>query len=70
MKQTACPTRKPRKPLQTASSVWLTVTDVAALLQVCRQTVYSYLRAGLPSKKIRGIRRIHRDELERWLAQF
>jgi excisionase family DNA binding protein len=59
-----------RKPLQASSSVWLRVTDVAALLQVCRQTVYSYLRAGLPSKKIRGIRRIRRDELEQWLNQF
>nr|BBH95173.1 hypothetical protein KTA_33720 [Thermogemmatispora argillosa] len=59
-----------KKNLQATSPMWLSVADVAVLLQVCRQTVYSYLRAGLPSKKIRGIRRIRRDELEQWLNQF
>ncbi len=46
----------------------LSIADVAVQLGVCRQTVYTYIyREGLPSIKVRGIRRIHPDSLEDWL---
>ena len=48
--------------------VLLSIADVAVQLGVCRQTVYTYIyREGLPSIKVRGIRRIHPDSLEDWM---
>jgi excisionase family DNA binding protein len=48
--------------------VLLSIADVAVQLGVCRQTVYTYIyREGLPSIKVRGIRRIHPDSLEDWI---
>jgi excisionase family DNA binding protein len=48
--------------------VLLSIADVAIQLGVCRQTVYTYIyREGLPSIKVRGIRRIHPDSLEDWI---
>ena len=46
----------------------LSISDVATQLGVCRQTVYTYIyREGLPSIKVRGIRRVHPDSLEDWV---
>ncbi len=44
--------------------------DVAIQLGVCRQTVYTYIyHEGLPSIKVRGIRRVHPDSLHSWLRE-
>ncbi len=46
----------------------LSIADVAVQLGVCRQTIYAYIyHEGLPSIKVRGIRRIHPDSLEDWI---
>ena len=48
----------------------LSVSDVADRLGVCRQTVYTYIyHEGLPSIKVRGIRRVHPDSLHSWLME-
>lgn len=48
----------------------LSMADVATRLGVCRQTVYTYVYCeGLPSIKVRGIRRVHPDSLENWLKE-
>ncbi len=48
----------------------LSIADVAVQLGVCRQTIYTYIyHEGLPSIKVRGIRRIHPDSLVDWLKQ-
>lgn len=48
----------------------LSVQDVAGVLGVCRQTVYSYIyREGLPSISVRGIRRIRPESLDSWLEE-
>jgi excisionase family DNA binding protein len=48
----------------------LSIADVANQLGVCRQTVYTYIyREGLPSIKVRGIRRVHPDSLHTWLME-
>jgi predicted transcriptional regulator len=42
----------------------LSIADVALHLGVCRQTVYNYIYfEGMPSIKIRGMRRVHFDSL-------
>ena len=46
----------------------LSVANVAFLLGVCRQTVYTYISTqGLPSMVLGGVRRIHPDSLHQWL---
>jgi excisionase family DNA binding protein len=46
----------------------LSVQDVAVLMGVCRQTVYTLIyREGLPSIQVRGMRRIHPESLDGWL---
>ena len=48
----------------------LSVGDVAAVLGVCRQTVYTYIyREGLPSISVGGIRRIRPESLDAWLKE-
>jgi excisionase family DNA binding protein len=48
----------------------LSIVDVAVQLGVCRQTVYTYIyHEGLPSIKVRGIRRVHPDSLHAWLKE-
>ena len=48
----------------------LSIADVAIHLGVCRQTVYTYIyHEGLPSIKVRGIRRVHPDSLRSWLKE-
>ena len=48
----------------------LSMADVAVRLGVCRQTVYVYVyHEGLPSIKVRGIRRVHPDSLDSWLKE-
>ena len=60
-----------RKKVVTAQPVLLSVADVAVLLGVCRQTVYNLIYDGsLPSVKLRGMRRISCDALDKWLRQL
>ena len=48
----------------------LSVAEVATIIGVSRQTVYTYIyREGLPSIKVRGIRRVHPDSLHSWLRE-
>ena len=48
----------------------LSVADVAAHLGVCRQTVYSYIyHEGMPSIKVRGMRRVRLSSLLDWLKE-
>ena len=48
----------------------LSVADVAAHLGVCRQTVYNYIyHEGMPSIKIRGMRRVNLNSLNVWLKE-
>jgi excisionase family DNA binding protein len=48
----------------------LSIAEVALQLGVCRQTIYTYIYyEGLPSIKVRGIRRIHPDSLVDWLKK-
>ncbi len=53
-----------------AQKLLLSVADVAHHLGVCRQTVYNYIYfEGMPSIKIRGMRRVHLDSLHAWLKE-
>jgi excisionase family DNA binding protein len=48
----------------------LSVADVAAQLGVCRQTVYNYIyHEGMPSIKVRGMRRVYLSSLHAWLKE-
>ncbi|GCF09326.1 helix-turn-helix domain-containing protein [Dictyobacter arantiisoli] len=48
----------------------LSVADVAEHLGVCRQTVYNYIYfEGMPSIKVRGMRRVYLDFLHTWLKE-
>ena len=48
----------------------LSVADVAVHLGICRQTVYNYIyHEGMPSIKIRGMRRVYLDSLHTWLKE-
>ena len=59
-----------RKKVSTVTPVLLTVADVAIQLGVCRQTVYTFIyREHLPSIKVRGMRRVHPDSLQKWLEE-
>jgi excisionase family DNA binding protein len=58
------------KKAVTVQKTLLSVAEVAAMLGVCRTTVYTYIYSeGLPSMLLRGVRRIHPDSLEKWLAE-
>jgi excisionase family DNA binding protein len=60
-----------KKQVSTVQPLLLSVADVANQLGVCRQTVYTLMyRDGLPSMKVRGMRRIRPDSLHEWLKQF
>ncbi len=53
-----------------AQKLLLSVADVAYHLGVCRQTVYNYIYfEGMPSIKMRGVRRVHLDSLNKWLKE-
>jgi len=59
-----------KKRVSDARPSLLSVQDVAGVLGVCRQTVYSYIyREGLPSISVRGIRRIRPESLDSWLEE-
>ena len=59
-----------RKRASAVQPLLLSIADVAIQLGVCRQTVYTYIyREGLPSIKVRGIRRVHPDSLYSWLRE-
>jgi excisionase family DNA binding protein len=59
-----------RKKVSLVQPLLLSIADVAVQLGVCRQTVYTYIyREGLPSIKVRGIRRVHPDSLYSWLRE-
>lgn len=55
-------TMSDRKSATVVQPLLLSIADVAVQLGVYRQTVYTYIdHAGLPSIKLRGIRRVHPD---------
>ena len=59
-----------RKKASAVQPLLLSIADVAIQLRVCRQTVYTYIyREGLPSIKVRGIRRVHPNSLVDWLKK-
>ena len=59
-----------RKRASIAQPLLLSIADVAIQLGVCRQTVYTYIyHEGLPSIKVRGIRRVHPNSLVDWLKK-
>ncbi len=59
-----------RKKISTVQPLLLSVAEVAVMLGVCRQTVYSYIyREQLPTIKVRGMQRVHPDSLRRWLEE-
>lgn len=59
-----------RKRVSLVQPMLLSIADVAVQLGVCRQTDYVYIyHEGLPSIKVRGMRRVHPDSLRRWLAE-
>ena len=59
-----------RKRASIVQPLLLSIADVAVQLGVCRQTVYTYIyHEGLPSIKVRGIRRVHPDSLVDWLKK-
>lgn len=61
---------KQQQQREAVSPSLLSVSDVAVRLGICRQTVYTYIyHEGLPSIKVRGIRRIHPDSLHSWLME-
>jgi excisionase family DNA binding protein len=48
----------------------LSVADVATILGVSRQTVYTYIYTeSLPSITVGRIRRIHPDSLNKWILE-
>jgi excisionase family DNA binding protein len=53
-----------------AQKFLLSVSEVANHLGVCRQTVYNYIYyEGMPSIKVRGVRRVYLDSLHAWLKE-
>ena len=59
-----------RKSASVVQPLLLSIADVAVQLGVCRQTVYTYIyHEGLPSIKVRGMRRVHPDSLDDWLKK-
>ena len=58
------------KSVSVVQPLLLSVADVALQLGVCRQTVYTYIyHEGLPTIKVRGIRRVHPVSLHSWLME-
>lgn len=56
------------KRVSTVQPLLFSVADVAIQLGVCRKTVYRYIyHEGLPSMRLRGVRRVHPDSLHEWL---
>ena len=63
-------TMSDRKSATVVQPLLLSIADVAVQLGVCRQTVYTYIyHEGLPSIKVRGIRRVHPGSLVDWLKK-
>ncbi len=59
-----------RKKTSVGQPLLLSIADVAVMLGVCRQTVYTFIyREGLPSILVGRIRRVHPDSLEDWLRE-
>jgi excisionase family DNA binding protein len=59
-----------RKKILTTQPLLLTIPDVAVHLGVCRQTVYNLIyHENLPSIKVRGMRRVSLDSLQKWIAE-
>ena len=58
------------KKVSTVQPLLLTVSDVAILLGVCKNTVYSLIdKKGLPYVKVGEQRRIHPNSLQTWLKE-
>ena len=48
---------------------YLSVDEVARILRKSRKTVYRYVAAGLPSRKIGNAHLIRKDELFAWIEE-
>jgi excisionase family DNA binding protein len=56
--------------ISTSQPLLLSVADVARVLGVCRQMVYNFIYfESLPTIKVRGVRRVHPDSLQKWLEE-
>ncbi len=61
-------TERPYPMHSSTMSHMLSVADVATILGVSRQTIYTYIYTeGLPSITVGRIRRIHPESLNKWL---
>ena len=59
-----------RKKASTVQPLLLSVSDVAILLGVCKNTVYTLIdKKGLPYVRVGEQRRIHPDSLQTWLKE-
>ncbi|GCE48497.1 AlpA family transcriptional regulator [Thermosporothrix hazakensis] len=59
---------KKQEKVLAAQQRLMSIAEVANYLGVCRQTVYNYIyRAGMPSIKVRGVRRVKFEALNAWL---
>ena len=55
-------------PRQAVPPVRLRVADVQAAYRVSRSTVMRWVRAGMPSQKVGGVRLFIPADVERWVA--
>jgi len=46
---------------------YLTMRELATYLNVARATIYRYMKIGLPSVKLGGVRRFKASEVDQWL---
>jgi excisionase family DNA binding protein len=59
-----------QKKQSSAQPLLLTVAEVAIMLGVCRDTVYTLIyEEGLPSIMLKGNRRVHPDSLHAWIKK-
>lgn len=56
-----------RVPPSMANNIYCTIDDFAEVLQVSRGTVFTWLKAGLPSLSVGRTRRIIVERAFRWL---
>lgn len=60
-----------KKKVSTAKSLLLTIPEVAIKLNICCGTVYNLIHhEGSPTIMFRGLRRVHPDLLQKWLAEY
>lgn len=48
----------------------LTIKEVSSMLGIVRQTVYTYIKRGLPTVKVGGKRMFDKKEVEEWVEEL